>query len=117
NGGSIGADYVPDEPVSLGASYQYEKYKTLQKSRQADPGPQFEDPTRDWTTTGKDSAHTFTASADLLKLWPKTVVRFSYDLVDADSSYVYGLATNTTLPPVEQLPFLFNTRNRVTADA
>lgn len=117
NGFSLGFDYVPDDSVSLGASYQYEKYKALQKSRQADPGPQFDDPTRDWTTTSGDRVHTFMASADLLKLWPKTVVRFSYDLVDAESSYVYALAANTTLSPVEQLPFLFNTRNRVTADA
>ena len=116
NGGSIGADYVPDEHVSLGMSYQYEKYKSLQKSRQADPGPQFEDPTRDWTTTGRDSAHTFMASADLLKLWPKTDIRFSYDYVNADSSYIYGLTADTTLPPVEQLPDIFNTRNRVTTD-
>jgi MtrB/PioB family decaheme-associated outer membrane protein len=117
NGFSFGVDYAPDDAVSVGASYQYEKYKALQKSRQADPGPQFDDPTRDWTTTSGDKVHTFMASADLLKLWPKTTVRFSYDLVDAESSYVYALAANTTLPPIEQLPFLFNTRNRVTADA
>ena len=99
NGFSLGADYVPDTAVSLGASYEFEKYKTLQKSRQADPGPQFEDPTRDWTTTGRDSAHTFLASADLLKLWPKTDVRFAYDFVHAESSYIYGLTADTTLPP------------------
>jgi decaheme-associated outer membrane protein, MtrB/PioB family len=116
NGFSLGADYVPNTAVSLGASYEFEKYKTLQKSRQADPGPQFEDPTRDWTTTGRDSAHTFLASADLLKLWPKTDVRFAYDFVHAESSYIYGLTVDTTLPPVEQLPDIFNKRNRLTAD-
>ena len=107
---------MPNTAVSLGASYEFEKYKTLQKSRQADPGPQFEDPTRDWTTTGRDSAHTFLASADLLKLWPKTDVRFAYDFVHAESSYIYGLTVDTTLPPVEQLPDIFNKRNRLTAD-
>jgi MtrB/PioB family decaheme-associated outer membrane protein len=117
NGFSVGFDYVPDDTVSLGASYQYERYTALQKSRQADPGPQFDDPSRDWTTTGGDRVHTFMASADLLKLWPKTDVRIAYDLVDAESRYVYALAVDTTLPPVEQLPFLFNTRNRITADA
>jgi len=68
NGMSAGIDYVPSTAVSVGAAYQYERYTALQKSRQADPGPQFDDPTRDWTTTGRDRAHTFTASADLLKL-------------------------------------------------
>jgi MtrB/PioB family decaheme-associated outer membrane protein len=117
NGISVGFDYVPDAAVSVGASYQYERYTSLQKSRQANPGPQFDDPTRDWTTTGADRAHTFTASADLLKVWQNTDLRFAYDLAHAESAYVYGLATNTTLPPVSQLPPVWNTRNRLTADA
>ncbi|PYR52829.1 MAG: hypothetical protein DMF89_01510 [Acidobacteria bacterium] len=117
DGGSIGFDYVPSNAVSMGASYQYERYSSLQKSRQADPGPQFDDPTRDWTTTGADRAHTVNASIDLLKLWPKTDLRFAYDFVHARSSYVYDLAPNTTLPPVEQLPPVWNRRNRLSADA
>ena len=117
NGVSVGFDYVPDSAVSLGALYQYERYTSLQKSRQANPGQQFNDPTRDWTTTGADRAHTVTASADFLKLGPKTDVRLAYDFVHADSSYVYGLTANTTLPPVSQLPLVWNTRNRVTVDA
>ena len=60
---------------------------------------------------------TVTASADFLKLGPKTDVRLAYDFVHADSSYVYGLTANTTLPPVSQLPLVWNTRNRVTVDA
>jgi MtrB/PioB family decaheme-associated outer membrane protein len=117
NGVSVGFDYVPDDAVSLGASYQYERYTSLQKSRQANPGPQFDDPTRDWTTTGADRAHTLTASADLLHPWPNTDVRFAYDFVHAESSYVYGLTPDTTLPPVSQLPLVWNTRNRISADA
>jgi MtrB/PioB family decaheme-associated outer membrane protein len=114
---SAGVDYVPSGAVSLGASYQYETYSTLQKSRQANPGVQFDDPTRDWTTTAGDHAHTFDASADLLKLWPKTDVRFAYDYVHGSSAYVYGLTADTTLAPVSQLPSIFNTRNRLSADA
>jgi MtrB/PioB family decaheme-associated outer membrane protein len=117
NGVSIGVDFVPGDSVSLGASYQYEKYSALQASRQANPGAQFADPTRDWTTDSADRAHTFSASADLLKLWPKTDLRVAYDLSRAESVYVYGLAPNTTLAPVVQLPAVLNTRNRVTADA
>jgi MtrB/PioB family decaheme-associated outer membrane protein len=116
NGVGVGVDYVPSKAVSMGATYQYEKYTALSASRQANPGPQFDDPTRDWTTDSADHAHTVTASADLLKLWPKTDVRFSYDFVHGQTTYVYGLAPNTTLPPVSQLPPIFNTRNRVTAD-
>jgi len=116
-GVAAGFDYIPSDAVSVGASYQYENYSALQKSRQANPGVQFEDPTRDWTTDSGDHTHTLTASADLLKLWPKTDVRFAYDFVHGESTYVYGLAPNTTLPPVSQLPAVNNKRNRLTADA
>ena len=114
---SGGFDYVPGDAVSIGASYEYERYTALQQSRQANSGADFNDPTKNWTTAGADRAHTFNASADLLKLWPKTDVRFAYDFVHAESSYVYGLPANTTLPAVSQLPLVWNTRNRVTADA
>ncbi len=116
-GFSAGFDYVPGNAVSAGVSYEYEKYTSLQASRQANPGVQFNDPTRDWTTDTADRAHTATASIDLLKLWPKTDVRFSYDYIRDESVYVYGLAPNTTLAPVAQLPPVLNTRNRATADA
>jgi hypothetical protein len=117
NGVAIGFDYVPGTVISLGAMYQYEKYTTLQRSRQANPGVQFDDPTRDWTTDVGDRAHTLDASVDLLKLWPKTDVRFAYDYVHGRSTYFYGLAPNTTLAPVSQLPPIWNSRNRFTADA
>jgi MtrB/PioB family decaheme-associated outer membrane protein len=116
DGESIGFDYVPTNALSVGASYEYERYSALQASRQANPGPQFNDPTRDWTTDSADRAHTVTASADLLKVWRRLDLRFSYDYSRAQSTYVYGLAPNTTLPPVSQLPPVLNSRNRFTAD-
>lgn len=117
NSVSAGFDYVPNNSVSAGMSYQYEKYTALQASRQANPGAQFNDPTRDWTTDGADRAHTLTASVDLLKLFPKTDVRLAYDYSRAESLYLYGLAANTTLSSVVQLPPVLNKRNRATADA
>ena len=51
---SVGVDFVPRDAVSLGLSYEYETYAALQASRQANPGVQFDDPTRDWTTDGND---------------------------------------------------------------
>jgi hypothetical protein len=113
---SVGVDYVPRAQISMGAEYTWEKYTSLQASRQANPGPQFDDPTRDWTTDGNDRSHTFTASMDLLKLIDKTDIRFSYAFNHAESLYVYGLAPNTTLAPVQQLPPVVNELNRLTAD-
>jgi len=114
---TIGAYYVPGAKVSVGGSYTYEHFTALQASRQANPGPQFDDPTRDWTTDSNDRAHTVTASADLVKLWPKTDIRIAYDFSRAESVYVYGLAPNSTLPPVSQLPPVLNSRHRETVDA
>ena len=102
---SIGADYVPRQDVSFGAEYVWERYSTLQKSRQANPGVQFDDPTRDWTTDGSDKANTFTVSMDLLKLLQKkTDFRATYDYSHAETQYIYGLAPNTTLPARQPAP-------------
>jgi MtrB/PioB family decaheme-associated outer membrane protein len=113
---SAGVDFVPRAAISMGLSYDYEKYDALQASRQASPGPQFNDPTRDWTTDGADKAQTVTASMDLIKLWPKTDIRVAYDYSHAESVYVYGLAPNSSLPPVVQLPTVINAFQRATID-
>jgi MtrB/PioB family decaheme-associated outer membrane protein len=116
HGYTIGADFVPRAAVSMGLSYDYEKYDALQVSREANPGPQFDDPTRNWTTDGADKAQTATASMDLIKLWPNTDIRFAYNYSHAESVYVYGLAPNSSLPPVVQLPAVVNTLQRGTVD-
>ena len=113
---SLGVDYVPRDEISLGLSYEDEHYDALHASRQANPGPQFGDPTRDWTTDGADKAHTVTVSMDLLKLWPKTDLRFAYNYSHAESLYVYGLAPNSSIPPVVQLPAVVNQFQRGTVD-
>jgi MtrB/PioB family decaheme-associated outer membrane protein len=113
---SLGVDYVPRDAMSLGLSYQYEKYDSGQRSRQANPGAQFADPTRDWTTDGADKAQTLAASMDLLKVWPKVDLRFALNRSHAESLYVYGLTPDTTLPPVVQLPTVVNTFLRSTFD-
>ena len=116
-GYSLGFDYVPSSAVSLGVSYEFEKYTALQASRQANPGAQFNDPTRDWTTDSADRAHTVAAGLDLIKLWPKTDLRFGYNFSSARSTYVYTLASNFLAPAsVVQLPAVLNELTRGTAD-
>ncbi len=112
----LGVDYVPRSSISLGASYEWERYTSLQASRQANPGAQFNDPTRDWTTSGDDKSSTFSASMDLLKLLRKTDIRLAYDLSHAESLYVYGLAPVTTLATPIQLPAVVNELQRATVD-
>jgi hypothetical protein len=115
---SVGVDAAPGDAVSVGASYVYEHYATLQRSRQANPppSPQFTDPARDWTTDADDVAHTFTLSADLLGLARRTDIRFAYDYSRATSTYVYGLAPNSSLGPIEQLAPVVNGLMRATTD-
>ncbi len=113
---SLGFDYVPRPSISLGMSYEWERYTSLQASRQANPGPQFNDPTRDWTTSGADNASTFNASMDLLKLLGKTDVKLAYDLSHAESLYLYGLPAVTTLAAPVQLPAVVNELQRATVD-
>lgn len=115
-GYSIGVDFVPRNAVSLGVSYDVAKYTALQASRQATPGPQFNDPTRDWTTSGSDRTRTLDAALALLKAWPRTDVRVAYGRSHSESLYVYGLPANATLTPVVQLPAVVNTLQRGTVD-
>jgi MtrB/PioB family decaheme-associated outer membrane protein len=116
---TIGVDFVPADHISMGVSYGFERYTALQASRTANPLPantvaflndptqQFNDPRRDWTDDSADRVHTVDASVDLLKVIPKTDIRFSYDYSRAESTYVYGLAPNTTIAaPVQLTPVL-----------
>ncbi len=116
HGVGVGFDYVPKDRITAGLSYQYETYTALQASRQASSDAEFNDPSRDWTTDTSDHAHTLTASLDVQKIAEKTDLRIAYDLSHAESLYVYGLAPNTTIPPVSQLPPVVNTRNRLSID-
>jgi MtrB/PioB family decaheme-associated outer membrane protein len=113
-----GFDLMPVSTVSLGVSYDREKYTANQYSRTASPPPstQFTDPTRDWWIDSNDTVKTLSASVDLLKTFPRTDVRLGYDLTDGKATYVYGLPPNSTVfvapATLQQLPPL---RNRITS--
>lgn len=111
-----GVDLVPRDAVSIGLSYQFETFDALQRSRQANPGPQFNDPTRDWATDSDDTVHTVSLSADFIKLWPKTDLRIAFDASRGKSTYVYEVAANSTLQRPVQLPSVINRFYRGTAD-
>jgi hypothetical protein len=104
----VSLDAVPNEGTTFGLSYGFEDYKTAQNSRQASPGPQFDDPKRNWSTNGFERVHTANAGADLLKLVPRTELHFSYDFSRSTARYLYSVPINSTLPPIAQLPPIFN---------
>ena len=113
---TVGVDLVPSDRVDVGLSYGYEHLTTLQRSRQANPGVQFNDPTRDWTTDLTEDVHTWTANIDLPQVTPRTAVRILYDFVSSNTQYLYGLAPSSTLPVPEQLPEVINDVHRASAD-
>jgi len=103
---TLGADYSLAGGMLAGVSYGYDTYRTLQRSRQANPPPDptFFDERRDWQTRMNQHTHTLTASLELPKAAPGTSLRVAYDDVRDRSRYLYELAPGSTLPPVQQLP-------------
>jgi len=103
---------------SLGATYGYEAYDSLQASRTSNPlpDPTFLDPRRDWTDSAADRTKTFSGSMDLLKVITRTDIKVMYDSSRGESTYTYGLVPNTTLPAPLQLTPVTNTLQRATVD-
>jgi len=113
---SVGVDASRKDTLVLGSEYSFEHYGTLQHSRQANPGPQFNDPTRDWSTDMRENVHTVTSSLDLPHVARRTAARLAYDYVHANARYVYLLTANTTLAQPQPLAPVRNKMQRATAD-
>lgn len=113
---SVGFDVTPNNLVSGGFTWGFDKYTSLQRSRQANPGVQFDDPTRDWSTDASDQVHYVSANLGLIKAIPKTDVQFGYDFNRSRGRYLYVLPANTTLVTPQQLPEVLNELHRATID-
>ena len=113
---TVGVDATRKDALVLGTEYSFEHYGTLQHSRQASPGPQFGDPTRDWSTDMNENVHTITTSLDLPHVASRTAARLAYDYVHANARYVYLLPANSTLVQPQQLPAVRNEIQRASAD-
>ncbi len=103
---STGVDYTPTERVVFSSSYSYERYNALSRSRQASPGVQFTDPSRNWATDATDKAHSVLASADINGIASKINMRFGYDFSRARARYEYitGPVADRTLPEEAIVP-------------
>ena len=110
-------DFYPRDGVSIGANYGYEKFSSLQKSRNANPisgvagaYESFNDPNRDWNLDNDERVKNFGAYVDLIKAVKKTDIRFSYDYSDSDNAFIHSgpriveLSTNTFLTPGDAKP-------------
>jgi len=124
-----GFTVMPGERANVDISYGLEKYSAFSTSRQASPGPQFDDPSRNWGTDQDDTVHTLMANAEIVRAFPNTDLRFVYDYSRSRATYVYnvGVVTDRTLPevsapistltPPDQLPPVSVHWHSATADA
>jgi hypothetical protein len=113
---STGVEYTPNEYRSAGVSYSFERYTSLSRSRQANPGVQFDDPSRNWATDTTDRAHSIIAHAEVLQLVRHLDLTMfvDYNRTSGLYRYITGPVTDrtlpeetvvpTTLPPPTQLP-------------
>jgi MtrB/PioB family decaheme-associated outer membrane protein len=113
---SVGVDATRTDAFVFGSEYSFERYTTLQHSRQANPGPQFDDPTRDWSTDMKEHVHTLTTTLDLPHVANRTAARIAYDYVHANARYLYELPAISTLVTPQPLAPILNKMRRATAD-
>jgi hypothetical protein len=87
---TVGVNYAPDMKVNVGAEYGRETFNSLQKSRNANPGATFVDPSYDWNLTNDESANYFSAYVNLIRAIEKTDIRVGYDYNDTDQAFLFA---------------------------
>lgn len=97
---TVGFDAAPGDLVTFGASYAYEHYNALNRSRQANPGVQFTDPSRNWSAEGTDHVHSLMLDLGVTKIADRVDLLVSYDLNRSRANYQYvtGTVADRTLP-------------------
>jgi hypothetical protein len=100
----------------------------MSRSRQANPGVQFDDPSRNWATDATDRVHSVVVTAGLVKIANRIDVNVSYDYNRARALYAYltgpvvdrtlpeEIDVPTSLPPPSALPVVRSDLQRGTMD-
>ena len=101
---STGFTLTPDDRYTMTASYGWEKYRSLQRSRSASSAAEQADPRRDWTTDYTGKVNFFEAAVDIDRVIERTLIRLSADWNRSNDTYLYGLVTGSPLAVPEQLP-------------
>src|SRR6185503_19925541 len=125
----VGVDATAGDRVVLMTSYSFERYNALSRSRQANPGVQFTDPSRNWATDATDRAHSWLVNAEIGRIADKVDLRLGYDFSHARARYEYitgpvpdrtlpeEAVISTTLPTPKALPPTLSELQRGTVDA
>jgi MtrB/PioB family decaheme-associated outer membrane protein len=105
---SAGFTVVPDDRYNLTASYGWERYKSLQRSRSANNAADQVNPLRNWTTDYTGKVNFLEAALDIDRAIERTAIRLSADWNRSNDTYLYGLVTGSPLAVPEQLPAVKN---------
>ncbi len=118
---NVGFNLHPTEMVGFGANYGYDKYSSLQASRNANPAPDpsWTDPARVWTLDNTEKVNNFNVYLDLAKAIEKTDVRLSYDFSDSNNGFLLGGPRTTAMAAIGQfipVPDVTNQWQRIALD-
>ena len=114
---AVGLDYAPTDTAGATLTYGVERYATRQRSRQANPGVQFNDPARDWWTDMDERVHTLALQVDVAPLIARrATLTAGYDYVGSRATYVYELAPDSTLVTPQQLAPVRNALHTASAE-
>lgn len=105
---SAGFTVTPDDRYNLTASYGWERYKSLQRSRGANNAADQANPLRNWTTDYTGKVNFLEGALDIDRAIERTVIRLSADWNRSNDTYLYGLVTGSPLAVPEQLPLVKN---------
>ena len=101
---SVGVNTAAGSHSELSASYGWERYESLQRSRNATTAADQLNPLRDWTTDYTGKVNFFEAGWDLNGAIERTLIRFGADWNRSNDTYLYGLVTGSPLAAPTQLP-------------
>jgi len=105
---SAGFTLVPDDRYNLTASYGWERYRSLQRSRSANNAADQINLLRNWTTDYAGKVNFLEAAFDIDHAIERTIIRLSADWSRSNDTYLYGLVTGSPLAVPEQLPAVKN---------
>jgi MtrB/PioB family decaheme-associated outer membrane protein len=113
---SAGFTVAPDDRYNFTANYGWERYRSLQRSRNATTAADQVNPLRSWTTDFTGKVNFLDAALDIDRAIDKTVIRLSGDWNRSNDTYLYGLVTGSPLAAPEQLPPVKNELLRAEID-
>ena len=125
----VGGDYLFSDRFNISLDYTFEEYDALSRSRQANPGVQFTDPSRNWAADTSDRTHSVIAAAEVLQIGGKVDLRLMYDFSRGRGIYDYitgpvedrtlpeEVVVPSTLPTPTELPPTLSELQRGTLDA